>query len=727
MRAREGRPLLLIDIAVPRDVDAGVRRPGGVTLYDIDDLQAVVARTLASARGERRAAEQIVEEEIQRFARWMGQLDVLPTVAALREHGDAIVDQVLAENAGRWECASPATSPGSTRSPARSCSACCTSRRSACARWTRPATAAWRCVRELFGIDEARRATARASDRAARDNVRQLRGVRRVRIATRGSALALAQARRWPSALGGAELVEITTSGDRDRDVGDKGALGGARSSARCSRGEADLAVHSAKDVPAELRRRARARRASPPRADAARRAVRRAGARRARARAPASARLAAPRGAAARAARRTSTSSSCAATSTRGCASSPTASRRDRARLRRARSAWAAPSERRAARDDRARAPARAALRARGPRATRPTRCGRRVADQRPVPSGLAAERASSRALGRRLPHAGGRPRARRPTAACALRAFVGARRRLGVGDRRARRRRRPRGARRGRGASGCSPRAPGRCWPVTGVVYLVGAGPGRPGPADGPRARSCSRAPTWCSPTSSSRRGAGRRRRGEVVDVGKIGGGEQVPAGGDEPRCCSSTRAPGAPSCGSRAATRSSSAAAARRRRCCAAARHPVRGRPRRHRGRRRPRLRGHPGDPARARRRGRVRHRPRGSGQGRDADRLAGARRASRGRSSSTWACARCRGSPSGSSPAGARADEPVGDRRARDAARPAQRVGHAGDDRRARGRGAGVRAPAVTVVGPVAALGDELAWLDAAARSPAARSR
>ena len=45
--------------------------------------------------------------EIDRFARWLGQLEVLPTVSALREHGNTLVEQVLAENAGRWESASP--------------------------------------------------------------------------------------------------------------------------------------------------------------------------------------------------------------------------------------------------------------------------------------------------------------------------------------------------------------------------------------------------------------------------------------------------------------------------------------------------------------------------------------------------------------------------------------------------------------------------------------------
>ncbi|HEV7492731.1 glutamyl-tRNA reductase [Baekduia sp.] len=106
MREREGAPLLLIDIAVPRDIEAACGELEGVTLYDIDDLQAVVARNRQVREDERAQAEAVVEDEIQRFARWMGTLDVMPTIAALREHGDAIVEQVLAENEGRWESAS---------------------------------------------------------------------------------------------------------------------------------------------------------------------------------------------------------------------------------------------------------------------------------------------------------------------------------------------------------------------------------------------------------------------------------------------------------------------------------------------------------------------------------------------------------------------------------------------------------------------------------------------
>jgi glutamyl-tRNA reductase len=103
VRARAGKPLVLIDLAVPRDIDPECADLPGVSVYDIDDLQGVVARNLEVRSEEALLAEQVVEDEIQRFAKWLGQLDVVPTIAALRRHGDEIVDELLAANANRWE------------------------------------------------------------------------------------------------------------------------------------------------------------------------------------------------------------------------------------------------------------------------------------------------------------------------------------------------------------------------------------------------------------------------------------------------------------------------------------------------------------------------------------------------------------------------------------------------------------------------------------------------
>jgi glutamyl-tRNA reductase len=100
---RRGRPLLLIDLAVPRDIDPACAALDGVTVVDMDNLQAAVERHLTVRRAEARRAEGIVEEEIQQFARWLGSLEVMPTLTALRAHAHDLVSALLAENDGRWE------------------------------------------------------------------------------------------------------------------------------------------------------------------------------------------------------------------------------------------------------------------------------------------------------------------------------------------------------------------------------------------------------------------------------------------------------------------------------------------------------------------------------------------------------------------------------------------------------------------------------------------------
>lgn len=103
---RDGRPLLLIDIAVPRDIDPAVRGLPGITLFDMDDLQQTAARNLSGREAEASKARTLIEQEMERFARWFGSLEVLPTIAALRERADDIVAQVLRENDQRWESVS---------------------------------------------------------------------------------------------------------------------------------------------------------------------------------------------------------------------------------------------------------------------------------------------------------------------------------------------------------------------------------------------------------------------------------------------------------------------------------------------------------------------------------------------------------------------------------------------------------------------------------------------
>jgi glutamyl-tRNA reductase len=103
MSQREGAPLLLIDLAVPRDIDPECREIDGVSLYDVDEVQAIVERNASGREAEARRATGILDAELSRFERWLGAQEVMPTVTGLRERADAIVSQVLAENATRWE------------------------------------------------------------------------------------------------------------------------------------------------------------------------------------------------------------------------------------------------------------------------------------------------------------------------------------------------------------------------------------------------------------------------------------------------------------------------------------------------------------------------------------------------------------------------------------------------------------------------------------------------
>jgi glutamyl-tRNA reductase len=103
MEAREGRPLLLVDLAVPRDIEPDCREVEGVSLHDVDDVQAIADRNASGREAEARRAERLLDSEIARFERWLGSLEAIPTVAALRRRAEEVVERVLAENESRWE------------------------------------------------------------------------------------------------------------------------------------------------------------------------------------------------------------------------------------------------------------------------------------------------------------------------------------------------------------------------------------------------------------------------------------------------------------------------------------------------------------------------------------------------------------------------------------------------------------------------------------------------
>jgi len=101
LRGRRGHPLFLIDLAVPRDLDPAINELDGCYLYDIDDLEAVVAESLGSRRREAAAAEAIVAGEAEQFRTWQASLDVVPAIASLRARAEEIRRAELAKAESR--------------------------------------------------------------------------------------------------------------------------------------------------------------------------------------------------------------------------------------------------------------------------------------------------------------------------------------------------------------------------------------------------------------------------------------------------------------------------------------------------------------------------------------------------------------------------------------------------------------------------------------------------
>ena len=98
---RRGRQLLLVDLAVPRDLDPAINGLEGCFLYDVDDLEAVVAETMAGRRTEAARAEKLVAAEAERFREWQASLEVVPTIASLRALVEEIRDSELARAGSR--------------------------------------------------------------------------------------------------------------------------------------------------------------------------------------------------------------------------------------------------------------------------------------------------------------------------------------------------------------------------------------------------------------------------------------------------------------------------------------------------------------------------------------------------------------------------------------------------------------------------------------------------
>jgi glutamyl-tRNA reductase len=103
VRRRKLKPMFFIDIAVPRDIDPKVNEVTNVYLYDMDDLQGVVASNLEQRAEEAKKAEGIVDQEIGRFLNWLSLLEITPTIVALRSRFEEVRQAELAKTLAGWK------------------------------------------------------------------------------------------------------------------------------------------------------------------------------------------------------------------------------------------------------------------------------------------------------------------------------------------------------------------------------------------------------------------------------------------------------------------------------------------------------------------------------------------------------------------------------------------------------------------------------------------------
>jgi glutamyl-tRNA reductase len=108
LAVRGDRPLCILDIALPRDVDLAVRRLDNVFLYDLDDLQAVVAANVERRRGEMPSAEQLISKEVDRYWDWLAGLAAVPTLTQMRSRMEAVRERELSEALRRLDHLAPA-------------------------------------------------------------------------------------------------------------------------------------------------------------------------------------------------------------------------------------------------------------------------------------------------------------------------------------------------------------------------------------------------------------------------------------------------------------------------------------------------------------------------------------------------------------------------------------------------------------------------------------------
>ena len=102
MKERKYRPVFIIDISVPRNIDPEINKLENVYLYDVDDLQEVVDTNIHGRKIEAEKAETIVAEEVDKFIKWLSALDSVPTIIALRQKAEEIRKDELEKLTGKF-------------------------------------------------------------------------------------------------------------------------------------------------------------------------------------------------------------------------------------------------------------------------------------------------------------------------------------------------------------------------------------------------------------------------------------------------------------------------------------------------------------------------------------------------------------------------------------------------------------------------------------------------
>ena len=101
MRRRRHKPIFMIDIAIPRDIEPEVNDLDGVYLYNIDDLQSVVEENIGERRLEAEKAGGIVDQEVNKFINWTRSLEWAPTIVALKEKFEEIRTNEMSKMNGK--------------------------------------------------------------------------------------------------------------------------------------------------------------------------------------------------------------------------------------------------------------------------------------------------------------------------------------------------------------------------------------------------------------------------------------------------------------------------------------------------------------------------------------------------------------------------------------------------------------------------------------------------